>query len=166
MTETNKNLKDTSTVVEPLKTEIKKERKIGKLMPTEIKPSGVTSSSFRLSLRTEFIKEDLETSELWENIAMSNQSIQAGDVIEVLREDFVFFAQLIVLAKNKESMIVKLIHFKNLESKEQKTGDFSVGWKGSIRKFAILKTRDGKEVSVKEGFTIKQEAYNHIKNYL
>ena len=169
MTETNENLQDTSTVVEPVaqpKAQPKKERKVGKLMPTEIKPCGVTNNSFRLSLRSEFIKEDLEKSNLWEHIAMSNQMLKAGDLIEVVREDFAFFAQLIVLAKNSESMIVKLVNFADLESKKEKTGEFSVEWKGPIRRFGIFKLREGKEVSIKEGFTIKQEAYNHIKNYL
>lgn len=135
-------------------------------MPTDIKPCGVTNNSYRLSLKSEFTKNDLVEDITWEHISMENQMIKAGDLIEVVREDFAFFALLIVLAKTKESMIVKLINYKNLESKEEKTGEFSVKWKGTNKRFVILKMREGKEVYVKDGFTVKQEAYNHIKNYL
>jgi len=142
-----------------------------KIYPYHCKPAEFARNVFRLHLPSSLTKEDLLEPERWIQVAKTISTMQAGDLIEVLREDYAFFAVLLVTSKKKgmEFMSVKLLQYHDLEDdlnieEESDESSFTVKWKGPKRRFTILRKSDNKVLHF--GFTTKEEALNHLKeNY-
>lgn len=124
---------------------------------------------FRFNLPSSFDKEDLEKSENWIQIAKANPDLglnknnQGPSLVEVVREDNAFFAQVLITGRVGDNLFVKIIHFCSLESEPKDLGDLEVLWKGPARKFAVIRKTDNKEL--KSNFSSKEEAHFWIKNY-
>jgi hypothetical protein len=135
--------------------------------PSSLREAGIDRQIFRLNLNNAFTKEDLLNPHKWRQIAKSQPTLKTGSVIEVLREDMAFFATMLVVGKVMDEVFLKFINFVALEdekSNPSKESDFSIEWKGPIRKFAIIRKSDNS--LRKDGLASKEEALYHIKNTL
>lgn len=136
---------------------------INDFLPHKFNAAEYVRGRFALSLQKEFCKEDLLDNKKWRNVAMAH-NIRAGDIIEVTREDFAFYAELLVIGRQKDELFLKFINFANLEEeKTEKIGeDFEVKWKGPAKKWTIIRKSDNKEI--KDAFSSKEEAAYFLKN--
>ena len=135
--------------------------------PTSSREAGIERQIFRLTLNKTFVKEDLLNSHKWRQIAKSQPTLKVGSIIEVLREDMAFFAEMIVIGKVTDEIFLKFINFTYLEDEKSellKESDFEICWKGPIRKFAIIRISDNS--LRKDVLASKEEALFYIKNIL
>lgn len=134
--------------------------------PFNIKPANVVRVIWRHSLEQYFNKEDLLKPEKWRQVVKANPKLQTGDIIEVIREDNAFYAELLVVGKVNDDLFLKIIHFLNLEEEEEeklaKESDFEILYKGPVRKHVIIRKSDSKEI--KDKLASKQEAKFWFKN--
>ena len=138
-------------------------------VPQNIKSGDIERTIFRYQLDSSFTKEDLLKSENWRQVVKSTPMLRVGDKIEVLRQDGAFYAELLVTGKSNDDLFTKIIVYKALEEKEapllakaEKEKTFTIAWKGPIKKFALLRDGDNKEI--KDGFSSKEEANFYFKN--
>lgn len=136
--------------------------------PHNIKSGDIQRTIFRHELEQNFEKEDLIKPEKWRQIAKAHPTLKVGDIIEVLREDNAFYAELLVVGKANDDIFIKFLNFVKLEDEETdverlaKESDFEISWKGPIKRFALIRKLDSKEI--KDKFSSKEEAKHWFKN--
>jgi len=126
---------------------------------------GQSNQIFTLAVSKETTKQDLTDNKNWRNIALSVPSLRAGDKIEITREDFAFFAEVLIVGKQKDELFLKLIQFVQLEKdieEEDLSKDYKVVWKGPIKKWTLFRISDNKEL--KDQFSSREEADYFLKN--
>lgn len=136
--------------------------------PHNIKAGDMERTIFRHQLEQNFDKEELLKPEKWRQVAKSHPTLKAGSIIEVLREDNAFYAELLVVGRVNDEIFIKFIHFVKLEDddvieeKLVKESDFEITWKGPMKKFSLIRKSDSKEI--KDKFSSKEEAKHWFKN--
>lgn len=127
-------------------------------------------SRFRLTLPIEYSKEDISNPALWLEIAISKSAIKVGDIIEILREDFGFYATaLVVLRDNVTGIKVEILSYKGFEENDKteevdSNSAIEIVWKGPTKKFCVVRKSDKREF--KDKFANKEEARSYIVNNL
>lgn len=134
-----------------------------KFNPRSFQVAEIARSAFRMQVPVSFEKKDLTESENWRDIVAAYPMIQIGNIIEVLREDYEFFANLLVVGKSKDEIFLKIITFTEFSSEKlNEESAYEILWKGPNKKFAIIRKSDQKEM--RDKFTSRDEAKSHIKN--
>jgi hypothetical protein len=127
---------------------------------------GQNSQVFTLLVAKETSKKDLTDNKCWRNIALAVPALRVGDRIEITREDFAFFAEVLIVGKQKDELFLKLLRFHELEKdieEENLSKDYKVVWKGPIKKWTLFRISDNKEI--KDQFASREEADYFLKNY-
>lgn len=125
--------------------------------------AGIARVKYHVKVPVEFKRESVLAKENWVQIVACGFKINVGNLIEIVREDYGFFMEVIVLAVNKEGITVKEIRFAQLEDdvEEKEEGGLRIVWKGPAIKYAVVRT-NGKELG--KGFATKAEAQNFLEN--
>lgn len=89
------------------------------------------------------------------------------DVIEVLREDGSYYAQLLVVGTAKTWTKVKELSYTDLtegvEKVSQAEDEYIVKQKGPVKKFCIIRTKDQK--IIREGIQTKAQAFLDLEEF-
>lgn len=126
---------------------------------------GQDNQVFTLNVSKETTKEDLTDNKCWRNIALAVSGLRNGDRIEIIREDFAFFAEVLIVGKQKDELFLKLLRFVQLEKEaeeEDLSKEYKVVWKGTIKKWVLFRISDNKEI--KDQFSSREEANFYLKN--
>jgi len=126
---------------------------------------GQNSQVFTLSVAKETTKNDLTDNKCWRNIALAAPALRSGDRIEITREDFAFFAEVLIVGKQKDELFLKLLRFVQLEKdieEEELSKDYKVVWKGPNKKWVLFRISDNKEI--KDQFSSREETEFYLKN--
>lgn len=126
---------------------------------------GQSNQVFTLMVSKETNKADLTDNKKWRNIALAVPALRTGDKIEITREDFAFFAEVLIVGKQKDELFLKLLRFVSLEEdaeEEDLAKDFKVAWKGPNKKWTLFRISDNKEI--KDQFSSREEANYFLKN--
>lgn len=111
-------------------------------------------------------KEDLESPELWVNVAPLLNKGVAFDEVRVMSEDETFVAYLVVTFSQGSDARLKLLSFHELESSgeiELPQGKYDVKLLGA-KKFVLYNTETGE--NIKENIPTKVQAYQELEDYV
>jgi hypothetical protein len=131
---------------------------LAEVLPAERKPRKVLQNRFRLTeqARNSWAVvpadgtpyEDLFAPEYWAHVAAS---VRPGDLIEVRAEDGSYFALLYAVAVQRQAVAVIELLKKDLHSVRMPVieSGIAVEFKGPIRKWSVIRTKDNVIVSDK-----------------
>jgi len=128
-----------------------------KLNIDRIKEAEYVRHAFRVTVPVTVSYQETLDPTFWGHVA---SKLTVGDKIEIVPEDFSWYAEVIVRACSRVHAAVGAITFKEFHSKKENKPasadpDFSIDWKGPQRKYAVIRLAD-KEV-IKDGFASRED---------
>lgn len=117
---------------------------------------------YHITIGSEFKKEDIFSPENWVQVLASGFKVLVGNKIEILREDFNFYLEVMVMAVDKHGLTLKELSFVKLEEEgDKEDSGLKIVWRGPAIKYAVMRA-NGKELG--KGFSTKAEAQNFLEN--
>lgn len=115
--------------------------------------------------------EDILAHGYWASVA---RNLGVGDRIDVLPEDFTFFAQLLVRAKSHDGATVVLLQNTDLtgvevnEGAADEYGGHRIAYSGPSLKWTVTRLANGKkpEQLLRDGFESREDARTYAKDQL
>lgn len=105
--------------------------------------------------------DDMKKPDYWANLG---HILRPGDRIEVLPEDFTFFAELIVRDAGQLFAMVETLRCVTFDGEVApvEAGAYRVQWAGPAHKFRVVRTSDG--AVIQTGFPNKGAALRYAQN--
>jgi hypothetical protein len=122
-------------------------RKPRKLMPSRFKLAEQARNVYVIFPEDGTPYTDLFAPEYWSHIS---EKMRQGDKIEVYPEDGSYYAELYVRASQRQSAAVselRKVDFKDEPVLPAMNSGVMVEWKGPVRRFAVVRTKDNHIVS-------------------
>lgn len=126
----------------------------------ELSINGLRHNVFRVKPELNTPLEAIEDKSYWAHVSAL---MRPGDIVEVVPEDYSYFASYLVVDAGKLYAIVKRKEFVSFETKADKLADgFEIKWSGPHSKFRVVR---GKDV-LSEGHADKEDAQKWLETHL
>jgi len=145
--------------------EVTEKKIVGARKPTRLREAANERSVWQYVADNGITFEDVQKPDFWAHVG---RMLKPNDRIEVVAEDFSWFAELIVLAADRLWAKVGVLRYVELTGKsdgaEAPSPDYEVAYKGPTKKHCVIRKADNQ--IVQEGIALKTDAEAWVREHV